>query len=525
MGGRTPSLRWLRRLVTVFFLTASGTVAIGQLPASSQILLCPAFPADWDIEGYDAARGDTLRGIRGTIKVNDFSGPQWRSIRSVNIFKSSNNYAELGWHAEGTQYVVNKVFTRDGVYYHQHIARASLTPGTYHSFKVHDANGDRRWSFAYDGDALGDESVPNMGKGLAFTLSEVHCELDSAWAHFKDLDDCTNSGCPWNHFGGLAKLLDENPDYNFDKVDNSEHYVRRARTASTPEEPTGPRWSSWEPHAGLVDSGLDVASWAPNRLDVFGRDSAGQLLHKSWDGTTWSGWESLGAPATPAGTRLTSDPAAVSWGNNRIDVFARGADDALWTKVWDGTNWSNWIALGAPTAPGGGAPAITSGPDATSWAVGRLDVAVLGPDNAVYHRWYESGWSAWERHEGAMASGPSTISWGSGRLDLFAMGTDNTLQHKWWEPWAGWSAWESLGGVLTAGPDASSWASGQLDVFARGSAGDLVHKWWDGTGWSTWESLGGSLSPNDPGAISWDQNRIDVFVRWSDGAMYHRWYA
>lgn len=42
---------------------------------------------------------------------------------------------------------------------------------------------------------------------------------------------------------------------------------------------------------------------------------------------TWSGWESLG------GT-LTSAPAAVSWGPNRIDVFVKGTDNALWHKWW-----------------------------------------------------------------------------------------------------------------------------------------------------------------------------------------------
>jgi hypothetical protein len=31
---------------------------------------------------------------------------------------------------------------------------------------------------------------------------------------------------------------------------------------------------------------------------------------------------------------LTSDPDAVSWGANRIDVFVRGTNLALWHKWW-----------------------------------------------------------------------------------------------------------------------------------------------------------------------------------------------
>ena len=36
------------------------------------------------------------------------------------------------------------------------------------------------------------------------------------------------------------------------------------------------------------------------------------------------------------------DPAVSSWGENRLDVFVRGVDDALWHKSWDGTSWSDW---------------------------------------------------------------------------------------------------------------------------------------------------------------------------------------
>jgi hypothetical protein len=39
----------------------------------------------------------------------------------------------------------------------------------------------------------------------------------------------------------------------------------------------------------------------------------------------WSGWEKLGG-------QLTSSPSACSWGGVRIDVFAKGTDNALWHK-------------------------------------------------------------------------------------------------------------------------------------------------------------------------------------------------
>ena len=53
--------------------------------------------------------------------------------------------------------------------------------------------------------------------------------------------------------------------------------------------------------------------------------------HQAWDGTNWvpskTTWENHGGV-------FISSPAAVSWGPNRIDVFARGTDNALWHKFW-----------------------------------------------------------------------------------------------------------------------------------------------------------------------------------------------
>jgi repeat uncharacterized protein DUF346 len=39
-------------------------------------------------------------------------------------------------------------------------------------------------------------------------------------------------------------------------------------------------------------------------------------------------------------SQITSDP-AVSWGPGRIDVFARGTDNAVYHQFYDG-DWSGW---------------------------------------------------------------------------------------------------------------------------------------------------------------------------------------
>lgn len=86
-------------------------------------------------------------------------------------------------------------------------------------------------------------------------------------------------------------------------------------------------WSQWEDlGGGTITSGAAVASTAPNRLEVFARGENNQLLFRTWNGSRWSGWQSLGG-------RLTSEPAEVSWGGNRLDVFARGQNNHLW-HIW-----------------------------------------------------------------------------------------------------------------------------------------------------------------------------------------------
>jgi hypothetical protein len=75
---------------------------------------------------------------------------------------------------------------------------------------------------------------------------------------------------------------------------------------------------------------------------------------------------------------------------------------------------------------------LTSAPGVSSWASGRLDTFVRGTNNAMWHKWYSSGWSGWENLGGVLTSAPDAVSWGANRIDSFVRGTDNALWHKWW---------------------------------------------------------------------------------------------
>ena len=109
----------------------------------------------------------------------------------------------------------------------------------------------------------------------------------------------------------------------------------------------GPSVTGWESLGGILTSEPVAVAWGENRLDVFVRGTDTALWHKWWDGNNWgpsvTDWESLGGI-------LTSEPVAVAWAENRLDVFVRGTDSALWHKWWDGNNWgpsvTDWESLG-----------------------------------------------------------------------------------------------------------------------------------------------------------------------------------
>ncbi len=176
--------------------------------------------------------------------------------------------------------------------------------------------------------------------------------------------------------------------------------------------------------------------------------------------------------------------------------------------------WSDWENLGG---------VLTSGPTAASWGANRLDVFVRGLDSAMWHKWWNgSSWSDWENLGGALSSDPDCVSWSLNRIDCFVRGPADALWHKWWDG-SSWSGWENLGGVLTSGPTAASWSANRLDVFGRGLDSAMWHKWWNGSSWSDWENLGGALS-SDPDCVSWNLNRIDCFVRGPADALWHKWW-
>ncbi len=330
---------------------------------------------------------------------------------------------------------------------------------------------------------------------------------------------------------------------------------------------------SWQ--AGMV--GLDQlqqsvvscpcsVSWGNGRVDAFavlnGLDYS--LVHMWFDGGQLQTSESLGRPlgnwdtvpipldgsdnsairiSMSTGLFFATPPCVCTWAPGRLDVFAFAnrafqptstvpTVDANLVHLTFDSNWQPWRAV---PLPGGITVDEGSGPVATSWGEGRIDLFFMDTSGNLRHCAYtaragsSSSWSAWD-NLGAPPAGfnkvqPCVVSWGTGRLDVFIRGSDQNLYHQWYDASSGptaWAdAWENLGcpaGGLQGTPTACSWSQGRLDIFARGNDVDvdsnpvpaLWHLWFDGT-WHRWESLGAVIQ-SDPVAISWGNNQIDVFA-------------
>ena len=277
----------------------------------------------------------------------------------------------------------------------------------------------------------------------------------------------------------------------------------------------------WWAHGGESVGTPSAVSWGENRIDLFVRNINGSIQHQAWNGSSWypsdHTFENMGGV-------FAGDIKAVSWEANRIDLFGRGFDGKIYHKAWDGSQWwpslTGWNKLGNETA--------TSDPVAVSWGDNRLDVFIRGQAGDVMIKsWDGSQW--WPKSEDWASLGgqipfgskPAVTAWGPERLDIVVRGMDNAIWHKaysngnWYPSLLGWN---TLGGAATSDPSMVSWGANRLDIIVRGTDAKLYHKAWDGSNWwpslLNWTSLGGAvLEGSTPKILSWKPGRLDIIIR------------
>lgn len=246
------------------------------------------------------------------------------------------------------------------------------------------------------------------------------------------------------------------------------------------------------------------------RLDgsIFATQRIGLSPHDMDVATTLTGftqWVNLGG-------NLSSKPIAISRSNHSVNVFGRGTSNQLMHRYWNGSSWNNWEDLGGNFQ---GAPA------ASRRGTTIVDVFVRGTNNHLLHRyWQNNAWSNWTDLGGNISSSPASISRDGSTINIYARGPNNELLTIWWSGSA-WSGWQNLGGNITLEPSVSSRGTNSIDVFCRGNNNQLMQRSWDGSTWLSWIDLGGQLA-SSPTSVSWSSNRIDLYYRANSGLLEHR---
>lgn len=268
----------------------------------------------------------------------------------------------------------------------------------------------------------------------------------------------------------------------------------------------GSTWSAWQTLAlgtagstgpGSIKGEPAVVS-SPGGTDVFvwGADNA--LWQNTYKNGAWGSWTSLG------GT-ITASPTAASLGRDRIDVFVRGTDGKVYQKTFQqtpgandlpayyyGVNWtSSWAYLDAPDST-----TIVGAPAAVA-SLNRIDVFARGTDNALWQKSYVNGeWTGWTSHGGTLSSSPTAVSGSPGQIEVFAaLAPTNSVGQLSWTAAAGWSSsWYDLGRAVAGAPTATQ-VGARVNVYARATDNTLWQWYRIGTGPSgTWQQLDSTLA-------------------------------
>ena len=186
-------------------------------------------------------------------------------------------------------------------------------------------------------------------------------------------------------------------------------------------------------------------------------------------GTSWGGWAGLGAP--PPGLAPSSSLAATyrpdgSW--RTLDVFAKGNDQAIYTRTRRDGNWGGWQYVGGNC--NGSGPGVAPG-----WSNGRIDLFCLTYDGGLWQKVLENGvWSNWwfplgSPSVGAVPGDAPTAAWRSpSELVVLVHGTDQAAWQISWKANMGWSGFTSRGGDFLNTPSITTRNSNNLFIFGVG---------------------------------------------------------
>jgi hypothetical protein len=263
------------------------------------------------------------------------------------------------------------------------------------------------------------------------------------------------------------------------------------------------------PATDLSPVGVAAAATNLGTTLAFVRGTDGNLFVTTGTSAGFGGFRRI-----PAGTR--SGPAAVSWDGRRVDLFVLGTDRAVWhtSTVVDAqgqpTTFAAWQSLGG---------VLNTAPAVGSVAPGQLLVTARGPDNALWTRvWNGSAWSSWGTLGGRSLAAPAVDVVDAGSYRALVVGTDGAV----WQRLVGANgvplgSWSSTGVRSSFAPAASAtagWARSIRAVAYSNGAG--VRQIW---GNGTVVDIGGAVT-SAVALVESGTTTTTTFARGTDNALW-----
>jgi hypothetical protein len=227
-------------------------------------------------------------------------------------------------------------------------------------------------------------------------------------------------------------------------------------------------WGLWGVMGGGVGVLFDAATNTDGRLELFGLDAAGAVIHQfQWPWGAWSSWERLGGPGVYAGAAGVNP-------DGRMELFGVDRTGTLvhsWQVPGSGNGWSGWAAF---TGTYVGAPSVVTRSD------GLLQIFARGADTGLWDlsqsRTSWSGWTSPNRVGPEQLSGdPAGARNRDGRMEVFAGLIGKGAGNVWQTSANGaWSTWGALPGVSPVSVTTATNADGRLLLITRQTNGALL---------------------------------------------------
>jgi lysyl oxidase len=251
-----------------------------------------------------------------------------------------------------------------------------------------------------------------------------------------------------------------------------------------------------------------ASSYSTNRHDYFYRDPvSGGLMYK-WQDAKTGVWSPAGAGQNLGGANIYGAPAVASWSPERLDVFAETTTIQLGHWWSSSPGWWSFETLSGQPGPAGDPAVVSPG-------AGKLMIVYVDVDEIIRYHWFSNaaGWSNGSLPSSGWATeAPALAASGSGKIHLLVRTTVGDIYAADFTEGVGWSGFSHTYGWTYHPISAASWNINRVDAVVRGTDDRLYRNVWNGNGWIGWsfDGLGGLV--NAPFILATAPDRLDVFA-------------